>query len=66
MGSGPYSDAFLCVDKKSSALFCLKRFHKATLKNFPDVLNNFIRKVAFQMLADHPNIIQMYDIFADG
>lgn len=66
IGSGTYCDAFLCMDKKSNAIFCLKRFHKATFKNFPEVLKNFIRRVAFQIVADHPNIIQLYEIFADG
>ena len=51
LGSGSISDAFLCMDKKCNAIFCLKRYHKATIKNFPEVLDNFIKKVAFQFLA---------------
>lgn len=66
LGSGTISDAFLCMDKKSNALFCLKRYHKATMKSLPELLDNFIRKIAFQLLAEDPNIVQLYDIFCDG
>jgi serine/threonine protein kinase len=65
LGSGTYSDSFLCIEKKSNAIFCLKRFHKATIKNFPEVLDSFVKKIAFQFLSDHPNIVQLYDIFCD-
>lgn len=37
-----------------------------TLKSLPDVLNNFIKKIAFQLLAEHPHIVQLYDVFSDG
>lgn len=51
LGSGTYSDVFLCMDKKTNAVFCLKRYLKSTLKNLPEALDNFIKKVAFQHLA---------------
>lgn len=36
------------------------------MKSLPEVLDNFIRKIAFQLLAEDPNIVQLYDIFCDG
>ena len=66
LGTGTYNDVFLCMDKKTNFIYCLKRYLKSTLRNLPEALNKFIRKIAFQHLAEHSHIIQLYDIFSDG
>jgi len=66
IGSGVLRDTFVCLDKKTYAIFCLKRYPKKTFKNSPSLITEFIKRLSFQLLAEHPNIIQLYDIFSDG
>lgn len=65
IGSSKFSEAYICRDKKSNSIYCLKKIKKSLINQSPALLNQFIRKIGLQFRSVHPNIIQIYDVFCD-
>jgi serine/threonine protein kinase len=65
IGSSKLSEAYVCYDKKSNSIYCLKKIKKSLINESPSLLNQFIRKIGLQFRSVHPNIIQIYDVFCD-
>lgn len=56
----------MCFEKRTLSVYCLKRVNKKIVNSSPEVLERFVRKLGLQFRSNHPDVIQVYDVFSDS